>query len=309
VDSFERAARRLIVHGTPSLAEWTRAGRELARTERSAQFWIGDLLNYGRRAYGEKYATAAASLGIPRHTLENYAYVAANVPFSRRREDVSFSIHAEIAGLAAQDQDRWLKRAAKMTVAEIRAALRLERRAGSYAAGELPAGRFRIVYADPPWQYQDIPASHAAELHYETMAINEIANLPVRDLVADDAVLFLWVPAPQLLSVGPVIEAWGFEHKTGIVWDKLRPNWGHYVSVRHEHLLICTRGSCTPDRPTPMAPSVLAYPRGRHSEKPPEFRTLIDRLYPFGRRVELFARGRVPAPWVPWGNQAVRAIA
>jgi N6-adenosine-specific RNA methylase IME4 len=65
----------------------------------------------------------------------------------------------------------------------------------------------------------------------------------------------------------------------------------HYVSVRHEHLLICTRGSCTPDRPTPMPASVQTIRGQRHGEKPPEFRTLIDRLYPFGRRVELFARG------------------
>ena len=49
-----------------------------------------------------------------------------------------------------------------------------------------------------------------------------------------------------------VIEAWGFEHKGAIIWDKVLHNFGHYVSVRHEHLLICTRGSCTPDRPTPM---------------------------------------------------------
>jgi N6-adenosine-specific RNA methylase IME4 len=75
-----------------------------------------------------------------------------------------------------------------------------------------------------------------------------------------------------------VIEAWGFEYKTGAVWDKVLHNFGHYVSIRH--LLIATRGSCTPDRPTPMIDSVQTIRRGDvHSAKPEEFRQMIERLY------------------------------
>jgi N6-adenosine-specific RNA methylase IME4 len=74
--------------------------------------------------------------------------------------------------------------------------------------------------------------------------------------------------------------------------------------MRHELLLVCTRGSCTPDAPTPMPDSVIAEERsGRHSEKPASFRQLIDRLYPIGPRLELFARDIVPEPWAVWGNQ------
>jgi hypothetical protein len=65
-----------------------------------------------------------------------------------------------------------------------------------------------------------------------------------------------------------VIEAWGFTYKTSFVWDKVRHNYGHYNSVRHELLLVCTRGSCTPDEPTPMPDSVVVEERSDvHSER------------------------------------------
>jgi N6-adenosine-specific RNA methylase IME4 len=73
--------------------------------------------------------------------------------------------------------------------------------------------------------------------------------------------------------------------------------------VRCEHLLICTRGSCTPDR-SKLYDNVVSIERTAHSEKPEYFRQLIDELYPYGRRIELFARGEVPATWDAWGNEA-----
>ena len=79
---------------------------------------------------------------------------------------------------------------------------------------------------------------------------------------------------------------------------------GNYVSVRHEHLLIATRGSCLPDQLTPQIDSVLELKRGnRHSEKPKQFRAVIERLYPRGRKLELFARTRTKG-WSAWGDDA-----
>jgi N6-adenosine-specific RNA methylase IME4 len=70
-----------------------------------------------------------------------------------------------------------------------------------------------------------------------------------------------------------------------------------------ELLLIATRGSCTPDVDKPER-QVKQFPRGRHSAKPEEWRALIDRLYPHGPRIELFARGAVPRGWRAWGAEA-----
>ena len=98
-------------------------------------------------------------------------------------------------------------------------------------------GKYRVVYADPPWQYNDSGASTEgsygkAEDHYPTMPIEDICKIPVAAHVRPNAVLFLWTTAPLLLqNPGPreVIEAWGFDAKTGIVWDKDAHVVGHYV--------------------------------------------------------------------------------
>jgi N6-adenosine-specific RNA methylase IME4 len=85
-------------------------------------------------------------------------------------------------------------------------------------------------------------------------------------------------------------------------------NFGHYVSVRHELLLICTRGSCLPDRPVPMPDSVRPVRRSDvHSEKPPEFRALVEQLYD-GPYVELFARRQIKG-WTTYGNQILEDVA
>lgn len=107
-----------------------------------------------------------------------------------------------------------------------------------------------------------------------------------------------------------VIDAWGFEYKTNVVWDKVRHNYGHYVSVRHELLSICTCGSCVPDS-RELHDSVIELERsGTRSETPAYFRELIDRMYlpPKERvdRIELFARGKLPKHWHKWGTKLER---
>ena len=134
------------------------------------------------------------------------------------------------------------------------------------------------------------------------MSIAELCALDIKGIVEDDAVLFLWVTSPLLAECWPVIEAWGFRYKTSFVWDKVRHNFGHYNSVRHELLLICTRGSCTPDDKT-LHDSVVTIERTeKHSEKPEEFRKMIDELYPLGKRIELFARKKVEG-WDAYGDE------
>ena len=118
----------------------------------------------------------------------------------------------------------------------------------------------------------------------------------------DDAVLFLWVTSPLLEECFPVIKAWGFKYKTSFVWDKVGHNYGHYNSVRHELLLVCTRGSCTPDAKE-LFDSVQSIEKSRnHSEKPERFREIIDTLYASGQKIELFSRQTVPG-WKAWGNE------
>ena len=208
-----------------------------------------------------------------------------------------------------QQEQRELTSAGVLRLAE--GIKRQERVASMADAPQMPPGKYRVWYADPPWQYGNAGVigetdnyGHAAR-HYPTMSIDELCAMgtDIKANCEDDAVLFLWVTSPLLEECFPVIKAWGFKYKTSFVWDKVGHNFGHYNSVRHELLLVCTRGSCTPDDKT-LYDSVVSIEKSRkHSEKPEEFRRIIDSLYTWGSRIELFARTDAEG-WAAWGNES-----
>ena len=165
--------------------------------------------------------------------------------------------------------------------------------------------KFRIIYADPCWSYNDKQNTDklgGATKHYDTMSIKELAELPVKAITEDNAVLFIWVTSPLLEDCFQVIKEWGFKYKTSFVWDKVQHNMGHYNSVRHEFLLIATKGSCTPDN-VKLYDSVQIIERTEHSTKPKEFMDIIDDLYNYGGRLEMFARKQNKKDWAYWGNE------
>jgi N6-adenosine-specific RNA methylase IME4 len=165
--------------------------------------------------------------------------------------------------------------------------------------------RFPVLYADPPWRYEFSKSqSRDIENQYPTMALDEIMALPVSDMTADNAVLFLWTTSPKLPQGLQVVDAWGFEYKTCMIWDKERIGMGYYARQQHELLLIATCGSLPVPEPQNRPPSVLRARRdNEHSAKPAEFYDLIERMYPGLPKIELFARQR-RAGWAAWGNQA-----
>ena len=173
-------------------------------------------------------------------------------------------------------------------------------------ACDLPTGqRFAVVYADPPWRYDDTTTdpSRAIENHYPTMELHDVELQAVEALCTDDAVLLLWVPSPKLEEGIGVLRAWGFTYRTGAVWTKDRLGMGYLFRQRHEHLLLGVRGSMpTPaegDRPD----SVIEAPRGEHSAKP-DLYEMIDAMWPGVAKIEFFARREVPDGWTAWGNES-----
>jgi hypothetical protein len=111
-----------------------------------------------------------------------------------------------------------------------------------------PEKKYNIVYADPPWRYWESGNKNQSE-HYTTMTIEDICKLPVKDIIADDSVLFLWVTYPILHEAFKVIESWGFKYSTaGFVWIKRNKNadtpffgCGAWTRANSELCLIATR--------------------------------------------------------------------
>lgn len=112
------------------LPAWSEAGRRLGTIGRGVGWWIGDWLLYGNRRFGERYTRARRITGYDVQTLMNMAYIASRFEPSRRREQLSFSHHAELAPLAPADQERWLSHAEaeRLSVRCLREELRRERR-------------------------------------------------------------------------------------------------------------------------------------------------------------------------------------
>lgn len=189
----------------------------------------------------------------------------------------------------------------KKVYTQIQRAERLEKN----QATEWPKGKYRIIYADPPWEYGDERSggNHGGAIdHYPTMSLQELSDMPLDELAEDDAVLFLWATSPLLEDSFKLLNSWGFKYKTQFIWDKVKHNMGHYNSVRHELLLIATKGSCTPDN-VKLFDSVQTIERtDKHSEKPEEFRSIIDTLYTYGNKIELFGRKKVEG-WDVYGNE------
>ena len=201
--------------------------------------------------------------------------------------------------------EEWLDRAVTLSRSDLAKAIKEELKP---PLPPFPPGKYRILYADPPWKYGDIlpPGYGAATHHYETMTIEELCELgdQIKEMVGSDAVLFLWATSPMLERAFEVMRAWGFDYKTSFVWDKVDHNFGFYNSVRHELLLIGGRGHSTPDD-VELHDSVVSLPRSQvHSQKPEYFRELIDQMYTSGPRLELFGRGKPPEGWTSWGYEA-----
>lgn len=180
----------------------------------------------------------------------------------------------------------------------------------SKKSAALPDGKYRVIYADPPWKYDenrttlDGYESSTAAHQYPTMSEENLCSLDVRALAADDSVLFCWATFPLLDVALRVVKAWGFTYKTAFVWDKVRPNLGWYHQANAEVLLVAIRGSGVPETDKREDQVQVVERTGRHSEKPEHFRAMIDRLYASGPRIELFRRGDAPEGWRVWGNES-----
>jgi N6-adenosine-specific RNA methylase IME4 len=169
---------------------------------------------------------------------------------------------------------------------------------------EIKDKKYRIIYADPPWKYGNSMPLGTTEPqdYYLLMDTHDICAMPIKDITEKDAVLFLWSTSPHLPEALQVAKEWGFTYKTTFIWDKIKHNMGHYNSVRHEILLVCTKGACTPDVKR-LFDSVVSEERTEHSKKPNVFREIIETIYTYGNKIELFAR-ETPEGWDVFGNQS-----
>ena len=178
--------------------------------------------------------------------------------------------------------------------------------------GDLPAGGFACILADPPWAFRARSAKgygKAPQRHYPCMDLEAIQELPVASLAAPACALFMWATSPLLPQAMATMAAWGFAYKGVGAWAKRSPRdraWhcgtGYIMRSTAEFYLLGTRGA--PRRQSASVRNLIVAPVREHSRKPDEMRQDVERLYG-GPYLELFARQ--PAPnWTSWGNDTAR---
>lgn len=198
-------------------------------------------------------------------------------------------------------------RTGELTIPEAKRQIKLNEKREVWAEPVKPVeslnGPFGVIYADPPWRYDfSVDNADTIENHYPTMTLDAICAIPVAEIAAPDAVLFLWATSPKLAEALAVMSAWGFEYRTNMVWDKEHIGMGYYARQQHELLLIGTKGKPGTPLQENRPGSVVRIKKTAHSKKPAEFAEIIERMYPHLPRVELFCRSPRDG-WSVWGNE------
>lgn len=177
--------------------------------------------------------------------------------------------------------------------------------------------RFKTILADPPWRFQNstgkVAPEHRRLSRYGTMTLNAIKALPVPQVAAEAAHLYLWVPNALLPEGIEVLRAWGFQYKSNLVWHKVRKDGGSdgrgvgfYFRNVTEMVLFGVRGkNARTLAPGRRQVNLFSTRKREHSRKPDEQYEIIEACSP-GPYLEMFARGTRPK-WTVWGNQADEA--
>lgn len=175
---------------------------------------------------------------------------------------------------------------------------------------KFPDKKYKIIYADPPWEYNDkaLAGNRGAGCKYDVMSIDDICNLPVKEISDKDSILMMWTTWPKIVEghANKVIESWGFTPKTcAFVWvkrytnGKLFKGMGRWTRANTEFILLATKGK--PQRIDAGIEQVIESIPKEHSQKPDIFRTKILQLCGDLPRIELFARTKIHG-WDVWGN-------
>lgn len=309
----------IVRESTPQ--EWETYGEILRRIDEAKQWAIGDWLVDGKKHYGDKlYERAAGILGIEKNTCEQYKSLAERIPFCSRLQGLTFEHHRQVASIkiVAEQLDGKLKLSEETDYEKIGELLdRAEKEKLSVRAlREIVAEhkhrqqeeirlanepeKFSVIYADPPWEYDNSGFEMSAANHYPTMPTVNICKMKIPS--AENSICFMWVTNPLLTDGLEVMKSWGFEYKTNMVWVKDRHTAGFYVYGQHELLLIGVKGGgmTPPDEGKPK--SIVHGSNDEHSRKPDVVYEIIEAMYPHGKKLEMFARRRREG-WEAFGNE------
>lgn len=322
---LEKATQMLIeaksldeVKHVIDIAEAAKTYAKAAKLGLDAQNHAAEIAILARRKAGEFLAQLERGGGTGRgNTMEKISNVG-NL-LSDYKETI------EEAGISYQDANRWqqvasvpeetfkelitqTKEAGKELttsgiIKEIQRANFIEKN-NNKKIQPFPVGKYSVIYTDPPWPVGSIVMDKwesPIDDKYPVMSIEDITNLPVQELAADDCALFMWTTHTFLPDALNIIKEWGFKYFCCITWNKgsgWTQNGFHKMT---ELLLYAYKGKMNVDQYGKAIPTLIEEKKTYHSKKPDSIRDLIASKTP-EPRIEMFARDSFEG-WSTWGNE------
>jgi N6-adenosine-specific RNA methylase IME4 len=171
---------------------------------------------------------------------------------------------------------------------------------------------YGTILADPPWQFYNrtgkVAPEHKRLNRYSTLSLQQIKEIPVSVVALPQSHVYLWVPNALLKEGLEVMESWGFQYKTNLIWHKIRKDGGpdgrgvgFYFRNTTEMVLFGIRRGLRTLAPGRRQVNIIKSRKREHSRKPDELYKIIEACSP-GPYLELFARGKRPG-WDQWGNE------
>ncbi len=244
----------------------------------------------------------ASKMGVSTRTIAREIQIANAIPGDVRKALKGTAVENDKTGLLklsrlpVAKQQAVVERIESGEVSSVRRAMVLDAtEALKKKRPRLPKGKYDVIVIDPPWSY-DSPRTD-----YPTMAHEDIQELPIRKLSAEDCILWLWTTNAFVHQAFHCLDAWEFEAKTLLTWTKSRPTPSNWLLNQTEHAVMAVRGKPIVNLTTET--TVLRAPRRQHSRKPDEFYKLIEGLCPGRRRLDMCSRQRRRG-WEVWGAEA-----
>lgn len=290
--------------------EWKNYGHILRRVDEAKQWAIGDWLVDGKRHYGDKvYEEASKIVNLEEKYLSDLKRVSEKLEFPQRCGNLLWSHHKEVAYIYKSDIDKKGKayvsdepdygkihellshaEKEKWSVRDLREAVNTyKRRQQEDIRLANEPEKYPVIVCDPAWEYE-FSRSNSRKIgnHYLPESLEDMKRLKIP--AADDCVLFMWATIPKLPEALELINAWGFDYKTGAVWVKDKIGMGYYFRQKIELLLLATKGNLNLPDEDKRPESVFFAPRTEHSEKPDIAYEMIKTMYPGYKKLELNAR-------------------
>ncbi len=150
-----------------------------------------------------------------------------------------------------------------------------------------PEGLFDVIIIDPPWKYgtKYDPETRRCASPYPEMSLEELEQMELP--AADNCVLWLWSTHKFIFDAKNLLEKWGFEYKTTLVWNKEKLGLGGWLRNQIEFCLLGIKGK--PIWTLSNERDFISEARREHSRKPEKFYSIVKDLC-YGRVAEYFSR-------------------